>query len=94
MLKTPPKTSLNIKIDSDVTKRARAVCDKLGIKLNTVIGMYLRQLADEREVRFHAPLVPNKKTSALLRQARKDIGADTNVTWFDSAEEMINDLHT
>ncbi|MFA6158366.1 MAG: type II toxin-antitoxin system RelB/DinJ family antitoxin [Candidatus Paceibacterota bacterium] len=83
------KTVLNIKIEKTLKDTARDVATNLGLSMSTVVNNYLRQFIDERQITFREPLVPNKKTAALLRRAEKDIKAGKNLSpVFANAKDM------
>jgi hypothetical protein len=57
--------------------------------LSTIINAYLKQLLRERRVDFALPLIPNKKTAKLLKQAHEDYKKGKNISpVFETAEEM------
>ncbi len=84
------KTALiNVKTDSGLKNRARAVAQRLGLPLGTIINNYLRCLVEEKRVVFSVPLVPNKQTGALLKKASQDYHARRNLVGpFRDAAEM------
>ncbi|OHA18088.1 MAG: hypothetical protein A2836_01715 [Candidatus Taylorbacteria bacterium RIFCSPHIGHO2_01_FULL_45_63] len=89
------KTMLNIKTEVSLKKRAKETAERIGLPLSAVINNYLKTFVEERQVTFSDRLIPNKKTSALLRQTDKDIKAGKNLVGpFHSAEEMIKSLRS
>ena len=83
------KTILNIKIDRDLKKKAQKTAKELGIPLSMVASNYMRQFVDQRQITFSAPLVPNKKTAKILREALKDIHSGKNLSpAFKTGSEM------
>jgi addiction module RelB/DinJ family antitoxin len=83
------KTVLNIKIEKGLKDTARDVATTLGLSMSTVVNNYLRQFVNERQITFREPLVPNKKTAALLRRIEKDVKAGKNLSpAFANAKDM------
>lgn len=84
------KTVINIKADKEVKDQAFKVAAEMGLPLSTIVNAFLKQFIREQRVTFEVPLVPNKKTAAILRQAVKDIKAGKNMSpSFHTAEEAI-----
>ena len=74
------KTMLNIKTDRELKKQAQETASRIGLPLSAVINNYLKNFVALRQVTFSEPLVPNKKTAALLRRVDKDIKAGKNLS--------------
>ena len=84
-----PTTMITIKTDPLVKMSAQKVARELGLPLSTIINNYLRELANERQVVFSAPLVPNKKTRMLIEQVEKDVLSGKNMSpAFSSGKDM------
>lgn len=88
------KTALiNIKTEKNLKDHARQVAKQIGLPLGTILNNYLRHLIDEPRVVFSAPLLPNKKTAALLKRASRDYRLGRNVVGpLRTATEMDNYL--
>lgn len=85
---------LNIKTDATLKKQAKETAERIGLPLSAVINNYLKTFVGEKRVVFSEPLVPNKKTAALLRRIDKDIKAGRNLSpRFETAEDAIAYLH-
>lgn len=90
------KTTINIKADTDVKKKAQKVAAELGIPLSTVINAYLHQFIRNKSVHFYVPegeLKPaaKRRLDRLAKEARagKNLSPTfTNVedaiAWLDS----------
>lgn len=88
-------TLINIKTDRKLKIKARKVAEQMGLPLGTILNNYLRHLVVEKRVVFSVPLVPNKKTAALLRQAPRDFRDGKNIVGpFSSGEEMDRYLNS
>lgn len=84
---------LNIKTDAALKKQAKETAERIGLPLSAIINNYLKTFVGEKRVVFSEPLVPNKKTAALLRRIDKDIKSGRNMVGpFHSAEDMIRSL--
>ncbi len=87
------KTVINIKADKEIKEAAVKLAKEMGLPLSTIVNAFLKQFINERSVTFEAPLVPNAKTAALIRQADKDIAAGKNMSpEFDNVDDFINYL--
>ena len=83
------KTLISIKTDVAVKRGVQKMAKEFGIPLSTIVNAYFKGLLRERRVDFALPLLPNKKTAALIRQAREDYKKGRNISpVFESAEEM------
>lgn len=83
------KTLINIKTDVAVKRGVKKIAEQLGVPLSTIVNAYFKQLLRERQVHFSLPLVPNRKTAKLLRQAHEDYKKGRNISpAFETAEAM------
>jgi len=84
------KTVINIKADKDTKEKAVKLAKEMGLPLSTIVNAFLKQFIREKRVTFEVPLVPNKKTAKLLRQAKKDIESGKNLSpAFDNVNDFI-----
>ena len=69
------KTTINIKADKEIKKKAQKVARDLGMPLSTVINAYLNQFVRTKEVHFYleGELKPavKKRLDRLTKEARK-----------------------
>jgi len=92
------KTTINIKADVQVKKRAQKTAEKLGMPLSTVINAYLKQFIRTGEVHFsvgntEGALKPEAKRR--LQKLTKEARAGKNLSpAFTSPEEMDAYLHS
>ena len=83
------KTLLNIKTDAAVKREAKKFAEEIGLPLSTLINASLKQMLRERRVHFTVPLIPNKKTAKILRQASEDYLKGKNISpAFETSKEM------
>lgn len=83
------KTLISIKMDSEVKRGVKKIAEEIGMPVSTLVNAYFKQLIRERRVDFSLPLIPNKKTAKLLRQAHGDYKKGRNISpVFETLEEM------
>ncbi len=81
------KTLINIKTDVAVKRGVQKMAAELGMPVSTLVNAQLKQLLRERQVTFSLPLIPNKKTAALIKRAREDYKNGRNISpVFESAK--------
>jgi addiction module RelB/DinJ family antitoxin len=89
------KTTINIKADKEVKKKAQKVAKDLGMPLSTVINAYLNQFIRTKEVHFYleGELKPQvkKRLNSLQREALS--GKNLSPT-FRNAKEAVNWLNS
>jgi len=84
------KTVINIKADKEVKDQAFKVAAEMGLPLSTIVNAFLKQFIREQRVTFEVPLVPNKKTAKLLKEADEDIRLGRNMSpAFNDVEDAI-----
>ena len=89
------KTMMNIKIDSDLKKKAQKVAKSFGLPLSTVVSRKLEEFVENEKLVFEKPLVPNKKTAKLIKESIKNYeeGKMENFSEpFYSVEDVFNYL--
>ncbi len=83
------KTTLNVKADVKVKRRAQKVAQDLGMPLSVVINAYLRQFIRTKEVHFFAGKTLNPKVKKQLERLHKEAVEGKNLSpVFHSAEKM------
>ncbi len=89
------KTTINIKADREVKKKAQKVARNLGMPLSTIINAYLNQFIRTKEVHFYleGELKPSvkKRLDRLQKEALE--GKNLSPT-FSSAGEASKYLNT
>ncbi len=89
------KTTLNIKADREVKRRAQRVARELGMPLSTVINAYLKQFIRTKEVHFSAEGNLKPEVKRRLDRLQKEALTGKNISpAFDSAEEAIRYLNS
>lgn len=90
------KTTINIKADADVKKKAQRVAKSLGMPLSTIINAYLHQLVRTKAVSFGVPegtLKPAVKRR--LDRLAKEVREGKNLAGpFDTVEDAISYLRS
>jgi DNA-damage-inducible protein J len=59
-----PKTTMNLRLDSQLKKKAENVIDELGISMSAAITLYLKAIVREKGIPFPVTLEGKKKTSS------------------------------
>ena len=75
------------RIDEDIKEEATVVLATMGLTVSDAFRMLLTRVAREKALPFE-PLVPNAKTIAAMKEARRG-----GLTSFDSVEALMADLH-
>jgi addiction module RelB/DinJ family antitoxin len=89
------KTLISIKTDVAVKRGVQKIAKQLGIPVSTIVNAYFKGLLRDRRIDFALPLRPNKKTAALIRQAREDYKKGKNISpVFENAEDAIAYLNS
>jgi addiction module RelB/DinJ family antitoxin len=89
------KTTINIKADTEVKKRAQRVAESLGMPLSTVINAYLKQFIRTKEVHFFTEGRVKPEVRKRLDRLRKEALEGKNLSpAFESAEEAIRYLNS
>lgn len=69
---TAKTTTVTVRLDPAVKKKALKVLDKLGISTSQAISMYFAQISEEQGLPFR-PHIPNAETERVIREARAGI---------------------
>ena len=84
-------TSMNIRMDADVKKKAEILFSEIGLNMTTAINIFLRQAIRENGMPFELTLnTPNAQTVEAIRDGERII--KKGEARFDSADEMFADL--
>lgn len=91
------KTTINIKADTDVKKKAQKVAKSLGMPLSTIINAYLHQLVRTKAVAFGVPegtLRPavKRRLDRLTKEARVGKNLSPAFTSVEAMDEYLNAL--
>ena len=83
------KTSMSIRLDSEVKEQAQQVFSNLGIDMTTAINIFLRQAIQYQGLPFDVRLDENRK----LLQVLTDLDQNRNMSQsFESVSDLMEDL--
>ena len=83
------KTSMSIRLDSEVKEQAQQVFNNLGMDMTTAINIFLRQAIQYQGLPFDVRLDENRK----LLQVLTDLDQNLNMSQsFESVSDLMEDL--
>ena len=83
------KTSMSIRLDSEVKEQAQQVFSNLGMDMTTAINIFLRQAIQYQGLPFDVRLDENRKLLEVLT----DLDQNRNMSQsFDSVSDLMEDL--
>ncbi|HFM9766004.1 type II toxin-antitoxin system RelB/DinJ family antitoxin [Streptococcus pneumoniae] len=83
------KTSMSIRLDSEVKEQAQQVFNNLGMDMTTAINIFLRQAIQYQGLPFDVRLDENRK----LLQVLTDLDQNHNMSQsFESVSDLMEDL--
>ena len=83
------KTSMSIRLDSEVKEQAQQVFNNLGMDMTTAINIFLRQAIQYKGLPFDVRLDENRKLLEILR----DLNQNRNMSQsFESVSDFMEDL--
>ena len=83
------KTSMSIRLDSEVKEQAQQVFNHLGMDMTTAINIFLRQAIQYQGLPFDVRLDENRK----LLQVLTDLDQNRNMSQsFESVSDLMEDL--
>ena len=83
------KTSMSIRLDSEVKEQAQQVFSNLGMDMTTAINIFLRQAIQYQGLPFDVRLDENRK----LLEALTDLNQNRNMSQpFESVSDLMEDL--
>lgn len=85
---------INIKVEPKVKREAKAVAEKIGISLSSLIHAYLKQLITTKTVTFSVPEEPTEWLLQQLKESREDIKRGRVISFnnVDEATSYIDKL--
>ena len=84
-----PKTSMSIRLDSEVKEQAQQVFNHLGMDMTTAINIFLRQAIQYQGLPFDVRIDENQK----LLQVVMDVDQNRNMSQsFESVSDLMEDL--
>ena len=86
-----PKTSMSIRLDSEVKEQAQQVFNHLGMDMTTAINIFLRQAIQYQGLPFDVRLDENRRLLEVLT----DLDQNRNMSQsFESVSDLMEDLRT
>lgn len=83
------KTSMSIRLDSEIKEQAQQVFSNLGMDMTTAINIFLRQAIQYQGLPFDVRLDENRK----LLQVLTDLDQNRNMSQsFESVSDLMEDL--
>ena len=83
------KTSMSIRLDSEVKEQAQQVFNNLGMDMTTAINIFLRQAIQYQGLPFDVRLDENRKLLEVLT----DLDQNRNMSQpFESVSDLMDDL--
>ena len=83
------KTSMSIRLDSEVKEQAQQMFNNLGMDMTTAINIFLRQAIQYQGLPFDVRLDENRKLLEVLT----DLGQNRNMSQsFESVSDLMEDL--
>ncbi|VTT11035.1 type II toxin-antitoxin system RelB/DinJ family antitoxin [Streptococcus oralis] len=83
------KTSMSIRLDSEVKEQAQQVFNDLGMDMTTAINIFLRQAIQYQGLPFDVRLDENRKLLEVLT----DLNQNRNMSQsFESVSDLMEDL--
>lgn len=83
------KTSMSIRLDSEVKEQAQQVFNSLGMDMTTAINIFLRQAIQYQGLPFDVRLDENRKLLEVLT----DLDQNRNMSQsFESVSDLMEDL--
>ena len=84
-----PKTSMSIRLDSEVKEQAQQVFNNLGMDMTTAINIFLRQAIQYQGLPFDVRLDESRKLLEVLT----DLDQNRNMSQsFESVSDLMEDL--
>ena len=78
---------IQTRIDPLIKQEAATVLAAMGLTVSDAVRLLLTRVAHDKVLPFE-PLVPNARTIAAIKEARRD-----KLPRFDSIESLMEDLH-
>ena len=88
-----PKTSMNIRMDSEIKHEAKKLFAEFGLDMTTAVNLFLRQSIREHRIPFEIRLeVSNQETISAIQEAEELLN-DPKTKRFSSTEELFKELN-
>lgn len=92
MVRIMSKTTMTIKIDKDLKRRAQATAAQIGIPLSTIVNAYLKEMSDTGRVQFKASEPMTPQMEKIIEEAEREIAAGEISGPFHTSEEWEKHL--
>ncbi len=85
---------VNVKVNSEIKKKAQQVAEELGFSLSGLINGYLRQLIKTKTVHFSVSEEPSDYFIKSMKEAKEDIKAGRIISFenWEEEEKYLNQL--
>ena len=88
------KTQVNLKIDSNIKKKAQKRAKELGLSLSSVVNATLGQFARTGELQLSVTHKMTRYLENLVKEARKEYELGEVSGPFETAEEAVKHLNS
>ena len=86
-------TSMNIRMDSEVKRKAQQVFAELGLDTTTAVNLFLRQVIRTQSIPFELKAeIPNEETIAAIEEVRQMKQDPSMGKRYHDVDEMMEDL--
>ena len=86
-------TSMNIRMDSEVKRKAQQVFAELGLDTTTAVNLFLRQVIRTQSIPFELKTeIPNEETIAAIEEVRQMKKNPSMGKRYYDVDEMMEDL--
>jgi addiction module RelB/DinJ family antitoxin len=85
-------TVISVRVNKQVKLSAQEVAESVGIKLGTLIGAYLRQVAVTRRIELFAPEPMTPKLESLIAEVEAELKSGKVSKKFQAADSFLEDL--
>ena len=84
------KSSVTIRMDSDLKRDAEKLFQQLGLNMTTAFNIFAAQAVREQCIPFNVTMQPNEETLQAIEDARNGVGMSKT---FTSVDELMEDLN-
>lgn len=86
-------TSMNIRMDSEVKRKAQQVFSELGLDVTTAVNLFLRQVIRTQSIPFELKAdIPNDETLEAMEEVRWLKAHPEAAKRYTDVEEMMKEL--
>ena len=85
-------TSMNIRMDSEVKRKAQQVFAELGLDVTTAVNLFLRQVIRTQSIPFELKAeIPNEETLEAIEEVR-ELQASPDKKYYSSFAELLEEI--